>query len=240
MRVVLLGAAGFVGSQIAASAAQLPNVELVPVIRGQSWDGACEGADVVIHCANPAGRFRANSEPERDFVESVEQTCKLARLRKPGARWVLVSSISCRTQLDTVYGRHRRACECLALAASNTLVVRLGPMYGGHRTRDTLHDLVASRPIFVSAQTRYAYSPVAWSAAQVLHHAISSRCGLVEVGARNAIVLSELARSVGSDSEFNGPVDDQIPLDCPDGPDANDVVPFAQTLIGAGQAKGPK
>jgi nucleoside-diphosphate-sugar epimerase len=225
-RIAVAGARGFVGSHIAQAVTTSGRYGLIPVVRGESPEDKFAGADIVVHAANPAGRFQANQDPLRDFHETVEKTARLLAAAH-GKRFVLISTLSCRTQLETSYGRHRRACELIALSAG-ALVIRLGAMFGGGRTRDSLHDILAGRPVFVSGETRYAYVDVAWVGRRVVDLLEAGGAGIREIGARNAIRLGDLRDRFASSSTFSGIDDTQIPEDAPDGPDANDVVAYAE------------
>ena len=224
--VAVAGAAGFVGSQISQAVTGSGRYRLIPVVRGDSAEERFARADVVVHAANPAGRFQAHQNPLRDFQETVEKTAQLlaAARSKP---FVLISSLSCRTQLDTSYGRHRRACELVALSVG-ALVVRLGPMFGGGRTRDSLHDILAGRPVFVAAETRYAYADVAWVGRRIVDMLETPGGGIREIGARNAVRLADLCARFASSSTFSGVDDTQLPEGVVEGPDANEVYAFAE------------
>lgn len=224
--VAVAGAAGFVGSQIAQAITSSGRYRLIAVVRDDSAEERFAGADIVVHAANPAGRFQAHQHPLRDFQETVEKTAHLLAASR-NKLFILISSLSCRTQLDTSYGRHRRACELLALSVG-ALVVRLGPMFGGGRTRDSIHDILAGRPVFVAAETRYAYADVAWVGRQIVEILETSGGGVREIGARNAVSLADLRDRFASSSTFGGVDDTQMPEGIVEGPDANDVFAFAE------------
>jgi hypothetical protein len=114
----------------------------------------------------------------------------------------------------------------MALSTGAT-VVRLGPMFGGGRTRDVLHDILAGRPVYVSSETRYAYVDVEW-VGQELVKLIGTPTTIRELGAANAISLGDLARHFFSVTTFAGKDDTQIPLGVTNGPDASDVIAFAE------------
>lgn len=225
-KVAVAGAAGYVGSQIANAVAASGQYSLISVSRGDPAEARFAEADIIVHSANPARRVTAEQDPQCDFAETVEKTARFLAAAR-GKRFVLISSLSCRTQLGTSYGRNRRACELLALAVG-ALVVRLGPMFGGSRTRDSLHDLLQGKPVFVSAETRYAYVDVAWVGRQICEW-LKGPSGLREIGARNSIRLGDLALHFSSPSTFTGPDDTQIPEGFPDGPDASGVFAFAES-----------
>ncbi len=226
INVAIVGAAGYVGSQIARAIVTSDRYNLIPVLRNDSAKELFANADIIVHAANPARRFQAEKDPMHDFEETVEKTSRFLALAR-GKHFVLISSLSCRTQLNTNYGRHRRACELLVLATGNSLVVRLGPLFGGNRTNDTLHDIIAGNHVYVAAGTRYAYADVAWVGQKIVD-LLEGHNGLCEVGARNAVRLSDLYDHFSSTSTFSGSDDTQIPENSIDGPDARDVIHFAE------------
>lgn len=155
MRVLVTGASGLVGSNVAAAAAQ------------QSWDvlgaraeltdrKACVGLasdwepDVIVHAAGEASLGRFESDPYTAQREYVGAEHTLAAARHVRARYVLVSSdqvysgrlplgwrASERDLPDPVnaHGRAKLACEEAAMrSAVPWLVVRPGEVYGVNAT----------------------------------------------------------------------------------------------------------
>ena len=61
---------------------------------------------------------------QKDFIETVQKT-RLIIDSFPNAKIVQISSISARTQINRVYGRHKRAAEVL-LSSNHDLIFRLG------------------------------------------------------------------------------------------------------------------
>lgn len=223
--VAVAGAAGFVGSQIASAVAADPRYRVLPVKRGDSAEELFAQADIIVHSANPARRAVAEQDPQRDFMETVEKTAAMISAAK-GKRFILISSLSCRTQLSWSYGRNRRACELIALAVG-ALVVRLGPMFGGNRTRDSLHDMLLGKPVYVSAETRYAYVDVAWVGRHITSW-LDGPSGLREIGARSGIRLRDIAQHFNSPSTFAETDDTQIPENFPEGPAPEEVIAYAE------------
>lgn len=221
--VALIGANGFVGSQIGAALSLKPGVLLVPVTRADHEHLRAASYDVLINAAMPAARFRAKNNPEEDFVETVKKTSDLLH-RWRFKKFVQISSVSARCQLDTVYGRHKAAAEKLCDFGDN-LVVRLGPMYGPGLKQGVLIDMLEAKKVYIDPSSRYAFAPLSfvstWIAAN-LH-----RYGLTEVGARDALSLREVAEHLGAKSEFEGAVDHQeIQNPAADFPSARDVFAF--------------
>lgn len=230
-RIAMLGAAGYVGSQVCLALERQDRREVVRVLRGDDLKDKLEGVDIIIHAANPAKRFRAESNPEVDFQETVEKTHQIIKCAA-GKKLILISSLSCKTQLNINYGRNRRACELLALG-NGGIVIRLGPMFGGGRTEDTLHAILRDEEVFVSSETKYAYVDVAWAAKKIVQ-LIDCPSGIYEIGAKNSISLHEIRDHFHSKSKFTGIDDTQIP-NSTDGPDSRLVIEYAQGEINRDQ-----
>ncbi len=225
--VAVIGANGFVGSAVCAEIEKRQDLRLVRIVRGDDLGKLLEKAEVVIHAANPAKRFFAEKNPEADFAETVEKTKKIKESAR-GKKMILISTVSARLQLNTVYGRNRLACEEL-MDKKKDLIVRLGPMFGEGKEVGALHDLLNNRPCYIDGRTKYAYVNVKYNARKIVD--LMGRTGMIELGARNAIALEELRDLLGSSSQFTGPDDSQIPVSPPeDAPDARDIIAFALNL----------
>ncbi len=224
--VGLIGATGFVGNEISRALLRHNDVQTINVTRKNF---AAEHIrkiefDVLIHAANPARRFHANSNPSLDYSDTVEKTSAILKDFNFN-KIILISSLSCRTQSSSPYGFNRLKCEDL-VGERQGAILRLGPMYGGDRHQDTLHDIVAGRDVFYSKDTKYSYCDVAWAANYIASN-FNHFSGLIEIGASNYITLSEIAQYVSSNSFFGTELDDQITENFAFGPDAKGVLRFA-------------
>jgi nucleoside-diphosphate-sugar epimerase len=228
--VAVIGAAGFVGSQIANYVTKSQEYELVPLVRGDDLSAGIKRSDIVVHAANSAKRFYAETNPYEDFLENVEKTARISEYARH-ARLILVSSISARTQLDTVYGRNRRSCE-LIVGNMNSLIVRLGPMFGAGKSVGALSDLLENRKVYVAGSTRYAYVDVGYNAKKITSYLGDEELlGCIELGAKTGICLRELRDVIGSTSLFEGQDDTQIPVPPPaDAPGVEDVIAYVGSL----------
>lgn len=230
-KIAVIGCNGFVGSEICKEIEKSKNFSVIPVKRGDSLKDSIRKADVVIHSANSGKRFFAEQNPEIDFVESVEKTALIRDLSK-NLPLILISSISARTQLDTVYGRNRRSCELIAVK-DKSLIIRLGPMYGVGKSIGALNDIINNKKVFVASTTEYAFVDVNYNAKKIIS-LISNPCnnGIIELGAKNGICLDSLRIMLKSKSTFEGKDDTQVPISPPDdAPDVNEVISFAKTIM---------
>jgi nucleoside-diphosphate-sugar epimerase len=221
--VAVIGARGYVGSAVSAALACSPNKALTFVIRANYAEMRERSYDVLINAAMPAARFWAKNNPDKDFVETVQKTADLVYGWRFG-KFIQISTVSARCQLDTVYGRHKAAAEKICGFGDN-LIVRLGPMYSRDLSKGVLVDMLQGRKVFVDAESRYCFAPLEFAAMWVASNL--GRSGIMEVGARNAIRLRDVAIYLGSDVEFEGVVDHQeIEHPEPEYPDAGEVLNF--------------
>jgi dTDP-4-dehydrorhamnose reductase len=229
MTVAVVGARGYVGRALCAALEKRDHVQLIQVTRDNYAVRRAEGPyDVLVNAGMPSGRFSASRDPQGDFDATVRLTADLVH-RWTFGHFVQVSTVSARSQLDTVYGRHKAAAERLC-PPDSSLVVRLGPMYSDDLDKGVLIDMLHGRPVYVAGESRYCFAPRDFSARWIADNL--ERRDVVEVGARDAITLAEVARHVGAPSTFEGAVDHQE-IDHPDPafPAAADVLDFMERHI---------
>ncbi len=225
--VALVGASGYVGRALAAAFERRHDVSLTPVTRATYAEAQRGAYDIVINAAMPAQRYWARQHPHEDFVETVEKTASLVYGWRFG-KLVQISTISARSQLDTIYGRHKAAAEQLCGFGHN-LIVRLGAMYSPDLDTGVLIDILQGRPVFVDGASRYCFAPLGFVAEWIAAHL--ERTGVVEVGGRDAISLRDVAAAIGADVRFDGALDHQeIRHPEPDFPEARDVVAFMRAV----------
>ena len=223
MRVAILGAKGYVGSELLASFSKLKDIEVIGVTVENYEEAKKSSYDIIVNAAMPSGRFWAKQNPDKDFLETVKKTADFVYGWKFG-KLIQISSISARSQLDIVYGRHKAAAEKIVDFGDN-LVVRLGPMYSPALSKGVLIDILKGEKVFVDRKSRYCFTPVSTTTDWIATNA--SKSGLVEVGARNAISLEKVAEYLGMKIEFEGSIDHQEVLNPPpEFPEAQEVFSF--------------
>ena len=147
-KISVIGANGYIGSHIVEYLSTNTSNSINKIIRGDSLESV-ENSDHVIHVANPSKRFKAKNDPEWDFNETVlktkliKDTCKKLNVKS----LTLISSISARTQLSTIYGLNRRSAELLM--SNDDLILRVGPVYGGDKNVGPLYDIFNNKEVLV-------------------------------------------------------------------------------------------
>ena len=225
-KVAVIGARGFLGSALVSALSPSSEVTPVAVTRENYEEMRKDRYDVLINCAMPSARFWAAQHPDMDFIETVEKTANLL-YGWTFKKMIHVSTISARCQIDTVYGRHKAAAEKLC-DFDGHLIVRFGALYSTGITKGVLVDMVQNNTVFVDGESRYCFASVEFASnwiASNLH-----RSGVVEVGGRNAMVLKDIAKYLGSTSTFEGVIDHQeVQNPEPDFPEASEVLMFLDT-----------
>lgn len=221
--VAVIGARGYVGRALCAAFEKQSGVDLVKVervnyeiLRGRSYD-------VLINAAMPSKRLWAQQNQAADFEETVEKTADLVYKWKY-KKFVQISSISARTQLHTVYGRHKAAAEDIC-AFSGALVIRLTSTFSPELSKGALMDILKGNRVFASADSRYSFASLDFVANWIASNL--DREGIVEVGARNSLSLREIADHLKQTIVFEGGDDTQeVRNPAPEFPDAREVLKF--------------
>ena len=221
--IAVVGSQGYVGSAIYKALQDSVVHTVVGVTRENCVDLKKENFDILINCAMPSGRFWAKNNPETDFVETVQKTADLLYGWK-FQKFVQISTVSARCQLDTVYGRHKAAAEKICNFGEN-LVVRLGALYSSNMKKGVLLDILEGRKVFVDKKSRYSFISLEFCAKWIV--ANLDHQGIVELGGRNAISLENIASHIKKVVEFAGELNHQdIENDDKNLPEASAVLEF--------------
>jgi nucleoside-diphosphate-sugar epimerase len=227
LSIAVIGSNGYVGKAIYQELLRSSKYSVVGVTRENYAANKEQSFDIVINCAMPSGRFWAKNHPEEDFTETVKKTADLLYGWKFN-KFVQISTVSARCQLDTVYGRHKAAAEKLCGFGDN-LIVRLGALYSENMKKGVLVDMLEGKKVFVDESSRYSFISLDFCASWIASNL--DRKGLVELGGRNAIALKEVVNHLGADIEFEGEVNHQdIESGGNDLPEASQVLNFLDNL----------
>jgi nucleoside-diphosphate-sugar epimerase len=222
-RVAVIGARGFIGSALVEAFSAHPDFDVTAVTRENYADAQQNTYDVLVNCAMPSARFRAKQDPAWDFRETVQKTADLFHGWN-FQKFVQLSSVSARCQLDTAYGRHKAAAEAICNFGDH-LIVRSGAVYDADMKKGVLVDMMQGKTVFVDGESRYCFASRDFLTNWIVNHL--DRTGIVEVGGRNAIALKEVAAHLNAQIGFEGVLDHQEVSDSdPDYPEAREVLAF--------------
>src|SRR3989344_5514186 len=110
--IAVIGFKGYVGGALYQELLNSARYAVVGVSRENYSIMKEQDFDIIINCAMPSARFWAKNHPAEDFIETVKKTADLLYGWK-FKKFVQISTVSARCQLDTVYGRHKAAAENL-------------------------------------------------------------------------------------------------------------------------------
>ncbi|HPD81641.1 MAG TPA: NAD(P)-dependent oxidoreductase [Candidatus Pacearchaeota archaeon] len=222
--IALFGSKGFVGSEVLKSLKE-KGYEVYEVTRDNFEEilRLDKEFDYVINAACPGARFKANTNPSWDFEETVKKTAKIFYETK-FKKFIQISSVSARCQPDTVYGRNRLAAESV-VNDGNSLIVRIGPMYGPTLKKGVLIDMLNNSKVYASSESKYSFTPIKFNADWIADNL--DKKGVWEVGSKNSIKLGTLVKKLGLNIEFEGEIDNQeIKTIQKNYPDVNLVIDF--------------
>ncbi len=222
-KIAVLGCNGYVGSSLCNLLLNDNRFILYPINRENFKDFEEVNFDFVINASMPSRRYIAEKYPEKDFVESVDKT-KYFLSKYKYDKFINISSFSVRTSPRSFYGGNRKIVEDLVFKKGGSNV-RLGPMYSGIIRKSTLNDIVNGVDIKYSSDTKYSYCDVNWNSKYIIEN-IDAIKDLIEIGARDHISLGDLAKQIGSSSNFGDINDDQYCIDFSYGPTSKMVVEY--------------
>ena len=167
--------------------------------------------DYLINAAMPSKRFWAKNNPKLDYEETVNKTIGFTQEFKY-KKFIHISSVSARCQLNTIYGKNKRESEEIVVKKPNNLVLRLGPIYGSFLDKGVLIDMLKSKTVYINGASKYSFTNVEWICNWLINN-IDNYSGIKEIGSKDFIVLSDLAKKINSNSNFEGEIDNQITED---------------------------
>lgn len=212
MKIVLVGANGFVGSAFHRLLLAKGH-KVIPVTRSTYADAVGTSSDIVIEAACNSKKFFAEEEPFREFDASVGHRHRTlhdfpapvhlhissvdvyADLTSPAAT---TEETIIRPESTSYYGLHKRMSEELVQKyAKDWLIIRLAGMVGPGLRKNPVHDIVNGQPLRIHPESRYQFlhtdeaARVSWD---LLENGIRSQifnvCG---AGAIRPVDIAQLA-----------------------------------------------
>ena len=199
--LAIVGPDGFVGSHVVREA-ESRGLETLKIKRGDDTSELASCA-CIIYCANSPSRYKASLNPELDYSDSVLKTRSyLDAVDTRNTKFVLISSISARSEVETVYGANRLDCENIVLGRGGR-VARLGYMFSPGFAYGAVRDLLEGNRVYLAEDSEYTFTNVAWVAKKILDlFYFSDESKIVELGCKGSMTLKEVALELNSTSNF--------------------------------------
>ena len=226
--IALIGASGYIGSALYKELQRNKNFNTQPVVRTNYAYWRKREFDIVINAAMPSSRFWAQNNPSHDFAATVERTADIVYNWKY-QKLVQISTISARSEINSIYGRNKAAAEKICDFGEN-LIVRLTATFGNSLKKGVLVDIINNKKVYVSEKSRYSFASLDFVSKWISDNL--QRKGLIEVGARNSLSLEAIIKSLKLSIKFEGRIDIQE-VDKPkiNYPDAKEVLSFLMEEI---------
>ena len=185
--------------------------------------------DILINTAMPSKRFWALNFPIEDVDETIVKTAELIYEWKY-KKFIQISSLSAKIQLDIPYGVHKRSAEVIVENKENTLIVRLGALYGEGLDKSALFDLVNHNPIYVDINSEYNYIDIDFVTNWILSNV--DEVGIKEIGAHDSISLLDISKGIWDNPIYEGRKEIMYSEDVEDGmPSASEVLNYIRRIL---------
>lgn len=226
-KIAVIGYKGFVG-QALYTALLKADYDVLGVDRTTYEKDRSKEFDILINSAMPSKRYWALNNPKQDFDKTVGLTADLL-YRWNWRKFVQISSVSARCQLDHPYGIHKACAELLVQKNSKeTLIFRLGALFGEGLKKGVIFDMIKGNEIFWKGDSKYNYISTA-QVAEIVVEKINEK-GIVEAGAKDEISLREIADYFNLDTSFGNRLELQHTENADDTyPRASEVLRFMES-----------
>mgnify|MGYP003631179297 CR=1 FL=1 len=199
-KIGVVGANGFVGKAI-CRALKKCDYEVFEITRENCDEYKSFKYDFLINTAMPSKRFWALNNPIDDVKATILKTAELLYQWEYN-KFIQISSLSAKIQLDTPYGVHKRSSEVLVENKENSLIIRLGALYGDGLDKSSLFDIINHNHIYVDINSEYNYIDIdivsRWIAKNL------NKTGIKEIGAKDTISLMEISKRVWNNPSYEG------------------------------------
>ena len=227
-RIALIGYKGFVGRALFEKLKENRH-DVTGVSRDNYESNKKQEFGTLINSAMPSKRYWALENPMQDFDATVRLTADLVY----GWKWkkfVQVSTVSARCQLDHPYGINKLCAETLVLNRSkSSLVFRLGALFGEGLDKGVIFDMLKGNKIFLSGNSRYNYISTG-KASEIMAKKIGEK-GIIEVGAKDQISLKEISDNLNLDVEFGDRLESQHTENPDDDyPESKEILKFMSNI----------
>ena len=224
-RIGIVGAGGFFGKALCKVSGDF-NFQIIQITRENFENHKKDKFDVLINTAMPSKKYWASINPYSDFQKSVGLTADLV-YNWNYEKFIQISTISVNEiENKHPYGINKKAAEIIASHAES-LIVRLGTIYGDGLSKGSLFDLLNSNKLYVDTKSEYDFISTDFVAKWIFTNI--ERTGVVELGAKDTISLQEIAKTLNLNVNggerfeciFSSHIEDDMPC-------AKEVLKFAK------------
>jgi len=199
-KVGIVGANGFFGNTLTKHA-KASNFEVFEITKENFFNLKDNKYDFLINSATPSGKFWAQNNPHLDFQKTVVLTADLV-YNWNYSKFVQISTMSANeTSNHHPYGLNKRAAEIIT-TFQDSLIVRLGSLYGKGLRKGPLFDLLNNKRLYVDKNSEYNLISTDFCAKWILNNL--NKVGIVNVGALDTISLIEIAQRLGIKIQYEG------------------------------------
>ncbi len=224
MKVGIVGAKGFVGSALCRNAHK--NNEVIQINKNNYEEEKSKTYDILINSAMPSTKYWASTNPFDDFKKTVELTADLTYNWKY-EKIIQISTISVE-KLDTPYAINKKAAEDI-LNFKNSLIVRLGTLYGIGLKKGPLFDLLNKNKVYTDKKSQFDFIDVDYCAKWIIEN--QDREGVVTLGAKDTTSLEEIANRFNIKGEFEGSINKIFSENAKnDMPSSKEVLSFIENI----------
>ena len=205
------------------------NFKITKITRQNFDDFKNDKFDILINTAMPSKKYWSLKNPYLDFQQSVGLTAELVFNWKFD-KLIHISTISV-NEIESKHPYHinKKVAEIMASCA-NSLVVRLGAIYGMGLKKGALFDLLNSNKLYVDINSEYNFISTHFVSKWIFSNI--DRNGIVELGARDTISLLDITKTldlnVESGERFERIFSSKIENDMPS---AKEVLQFAKNYM---------
>tara|TARA_Y100000004_G_C8949676_1_gene427876 strand:+ start:475 stop:1161 length:687 start_codon:yes stop_codon:yes gene_type:complete len=228
MKVAIVGSNGFVGKSLCRNFQKL-NYEVFEVTRENYNEYKLIDYDFLINTLMPSKRFWALNYPVEDVIETIVKTSELFYKWKY-KKFIHISTLSAKNDTNTPYGSHKRASEVLVQSKKNTLIVRLGALYGKGLDKGALFDLINHNKIYVDIHSEYNYIDIDVATEWIVNN--MNEVGTKEIGAYDTISLLDISKITWNNPIYTGRREVVYSEDIEKGmPSSREVLKYVRRLL---------
>ena len=221
----IIGSNGFLGKSLCRISKNY-EYEITEITKDTYEDYKSKKFNVLINAATPSKKFWAFQNPYLDFQKTVCLTADIT-YNWNYEKLVQISTISAEDYANHhPYAINKKSAEIIS-SYKNSLIVRLGALYGEGLNKGPLYDLLNSKQLFVDVKSQYNYISTDFVSEWIFQN--FDRSDIVELGAYDTISLLDIAKNLHLKVDSSGRSEKIFSSKIEPGtPSAKDVLHFAK------------